>query len=60
MGFDVPHSVVVAILVIVLVLGLEEWAWFKATTKMQRALITGAAVFILLIVINLVWHSPGY
>ncbi len=49
-----------AILIFVLILALEEWAWFKATTKLQRAAVTGVAVFILLLVLGFVWSSPSH
>lgn len=49
-----------AILIVVLVLVLEEWAWFRARTRLQRALVTGAAVFVLLVIANLFWVSPGH
>ena len=58
MEFDLFRSVVPALLVIVVVLVLEEWAYFKARTKMQRAIITGVAVFVLVLIFNLV-PVPG-
>ena len=56
---DLYNTLLPAVLIVVVVLALEEWAYFKAGTKTQRAVITGAAVFILLIVINLVWSGGG-
>ena len=56
---DLYNTLLPAILIVVVVLALEEWAYFKAGTKTQRAVITGAAVFVLLIVINLVWSGGG-
>ena len=58
MEFDLFRSVVPALLVIVVVLVFEEWAYFKARTKMQRAIITGVAVFVLVLIFNLV-PVPG-
>lgn len=43
-----------AIIVIVVVLVLEEWAYFKAGSKLQRAIITGVAVFAIFFVLNLI------
>lgn len=60
MNFDLTGTLIPAILIVVVILGLEEWAYFKATTKLQRAVITGVAVFVLLLVVNLLWSSPGH
>lgn len=54
MGFDLTTTVLPAIIIMVVVLVLEEWAYFKARSKLQRALITGGAVFVLLLVFNLI------
>ena len=59
MDLGVFGAAIPAIIVIVVVLVLEEWAYFKAGSKTQRAVITGAAVFVLLIVINLAWAGGG-
>jgi len=56
MEFDFYSSVAAALAAIVVVLVLEEWAFFAARTKSQRAMITGAAVFVLVIIFNLL---PG-
>ena len=47
-------AAVPAIVVIVVVLVLEEWAFFKARSRWQRAVITGVSVFIIFFVLNLV------
>ena len=60
MGFDLAHALVPAIAIAVIILGLEEWAYFKSQSKLMRAVITGAAVFALLLVLNIFWPSPGY
>lgn len=54
MGFDLTTTLVPAIIIMVVVLVLEEWAYFKARTKLQRAVITAVAVFALLLVFNLI------
>lgn len=54
MSFDLIHTLIPAIIIMVMVLILEEWAYFKARTKIQRAVITGLGVFVLLVVFNLV------
>ena len=58
MDFDYFNIAVPALVVIVVVLALEEWAYFKATTKFQRAIITGIAVFVLVLIFNLI-PVPG-
>ena len=52
MEYDLLRSAVPALVVIVVVLGLEEWAYFKARSKLQRAVITGVAVFIIALILN--------
>ena len=47
-------AAVPAIVVIAVVLVLEEWAFFKARTRLQRAVITGVAVSVIFFVLNLV------
>jgi hypothetical protein len=54
MGFDLYNTLIPAILIIVVVLALEEWAYFKATTKLGRAIITAVSVLVLLVVFNLI------
>ena len=56
---DLYNTLLPAVLIVVVVLALEEWAYFKAGTKTQLAVITGVAVFVLLIVINLAWAGGG-
>lgn len=53
MEFDFSASVIAAIAAIIVVLVLEELAFFAARTKLQRAIITGVAVFVLVIILNL-------
>lgn len=43
-----------AIVVIIVILAFEEWAYFKARSKLQRAMITGVAVFLIVLAFNLV------
>ena len=50
MELDFLRPLIPAIIVVVLVLVLEEWAYFQARSKFQRAIITGAAVFALVFV----------
>jgi hypothetical protein len=51
---DLTHTLVPAIIIVVMILALEEWAYFKARTKLQRAAITGIAVFLLLLAFNMI------
>ena len=53
MELDLLRPAVLALIVIVIVLVLEEWAYFKAKSKVQRAVITGIAVFALVVIFNL-------
>ena len=53
MELDLLRPAVLALIVIVIVLVLEEWAYFKAKSKVQRAVITGIAVFVLVVIFNL-------
>lgn len=60
MGYGFFGSLVPAIVIVLIVLAFEEWAFFKSKTRFQRALITGAAVFVILLVIGLLIPHPGY
>ena len=53
MELDLLRPAVLALIVIVIVLVLEEWAYFRAKSKVQRAVITGIAVFVLVVIFNL-------
>ncbi len=57
MEADLSSGVVPALVVIGVVLVFEDWAYFKARTKLQRALITGAAVFVLVVIFNIPWNG---
>ena len=51
---DLPLSAIIpALVVVVVVLALEDWAYLKSKSKLQRAFITGIAVFLLVLVINI-------
>lgn len=52
-------AAVPAITVIVVLLVLENWAFFKARNGIQRAAITGAAVFLIFLVFNL-FADPSF
>lgn len=53
MSSDLHSGLIPALAVIAAVLILEEWAYFKARSKLQRAIITGIAVFILVVILNI-------
>ena len=50
---DILSAAIPAVIVIAVVLVLEDWVYFKAKGKLQRAAITGLAVFVIFLVINL-------
>ena len=54
------NKIVKIIVIVVIVLGLEEWAYFKSHSKLMRAVITGVAVFALLLVLNFFWPSAVF
>ena len=53
MELDFLRPAIPALIVIGVVLALEEWAFFKARSRLQRAFITGATVFVIVFIINL-------
>lgn len=57
MQTDVFGAVVPALLTFAAILLFEEWAFFKARTKWQRALITATAVFLIVLMLNLPWGA---
>ena len=54
MELDLFGPAIPAIVVILVVLVLEDWVYFKARSKLQRAIITGVTVFIVFFLINLI------
>ena len=54
MELDILGAAIPAVIVIVVVLVLEDWVYFKARGKLQRAVITGIAVFVIFLVFNLI------
>lgn len=59
MELDILRSVVPAVIAIAVVLALEDWAFFKAKSKLQRAVIVGGAVFVLILIFN-VLAGPSF
>jgi len=53
MELDFLGPAIPAIIVIVVVLILEDWVYFKAKSKLKRAVITGVAVFAIVFIFNL-------
>ncbi len=53
MELDFLGPAIPAIIVIVVILALEEWVFFKASSKLQRAVITGVTVFVIVFIVNL-------
>ena len=52
MQIDLLNSLIPAVVVAVVVIALEDWAFLKARTKHQRAAIMAVAVFVLVLVLN--------
>ena len=60
MHFSFYDAIIPAIVIGIVVLVLEEWAFFKAKSRLQRALITGVTVFVILLLVNLLLPSTGF
>jgi hypothetical protein len=58
--FDLVYGLVLSTLVFLAVLGLEEWAYFKTSSKVTRSLITGAAAFVLFLALHFFWPSAVF
>ena len=59
MQLDFLGPAIPAIIVIMVVLILEDWVYFKARSKLQRAVITGVAVFAIVFIFNLL-ANPSF
>lgn len=55
MIFDIPHMIATAIIIFAVVYGTSHMSFFKDMSKGRKALITGAILFIALLILNLIW-----
>jgi len=55
MTFDIPHMIVTAVIIGVVVFAINHMAQFETMTKGRKSLITFVVLFIALFILNLVW-----
>ena len=55
MTFDIPHMIATAIIIFVVVWGLNQTALLENKSKGRKTLITFVVLFIALMILNLVW-----
>jgi len=55
MTFDIPHMIVTAIIIGIVVYAINHMAQFENMTKGRKSLITFAILFIALFILNLLW-----
>ena len=55
MTFDIPHMIATAIIIFVVVWGLNQTALLENKSKGRKTLITFVVLFIAHMILNLVW-----
>lgn len=55
MAIDWPHAIVTAIILLIILYGLEHSGILDGASKTKRALTIGIVVFVILFVFNLIW-----
>lgn len=55
MTFDIPHMVVTAIIIGVVVYAINHMAQFENMTRGRKSLLTFVVLFVALLLLNLVW-----
>lgn len=55
MTFDITHMIATAVIIFVVVYATSHTAMFEHMSKGRRAVITGAILFVALLMLNLIW-----
>lgn len=55
MTFDIPHMIITAIIIGIVVYTINHMAQFESMTKGRKSLITFVVLFIALFILNLLW-----
>ena len=59
MNIDWPHALVTGLLIAAVIFGLRGMAFYMSAARGKQILITLAALFVVLLVFNLVWPYGG-
>ena len=55
MTFDIPHMIATAIIIFVVVWGLNQTSLLENKSKGRKTLVTFVVLFVALMILNLVW-----
>ena len=55
MSLDIPHMIASAVIIFVVVYGINHMAMFEDMSKRKKALVTFGILFVALLMLNLVW-----
>ena len=55
MTFDIPHMIITAIIIFLVVYPLNHMKQFENMSKGRKALVTFVVLFVGLLILNLVW-----
>jgi len=59
MTIDIPHMLVTAAIIFAVLFAVEHLGWTAGASRGRRALIIGLAVFLPLLILNLIWPYGG-
>ncbi len=55
MNLDIPHMIATMIVIFAVVWGLSQLAVVENMTKLRRALVTMASLFVAIFILNIFW-----
>ena len=55
MTLDIPHMIVTAVILFIVIYGINHMAMFDEMSKRKKALITFGIAFVALFILNLIW-----
>jgi hypothetical protein len=63
MNLDLPHTIVTALLIFVTLVMIRRTSLYQSSSRLKRALVFGGALFVVLLILNLIWpygESPVF
>jgi len=59
MTINFPHMIVTAIIILVVLFGLEKMVFTESTPKGRKAFVTFLVLFVILTALNILWPYGG-